>query len=89
MKSKNITTKMATPSHISNWISKHFTHYLGADNQLDDMYKKLKSTISVAIEDTNFKRSNIALMNELAKWHFISPKKIDFLLRGFWPIAKN
>ena len=86
-KSKNITTKTATQSHISNWISKHFTYYLGADNQLGDMYKKLKSTISVALEDTDFKLSNIALMDELAKWHFTSARKVEFLLRGFWPIA--
>ena len=87
-RSKNIKTKTATHSHISNWISKHFTHYLGSDNQLDDMYKKMKSTIFVALEDTNFKYSNIELMNELAKWHFTSPRKIEFLLRDFWPIAR-
>jgi len=87
-KSKNITMKTATQSHISNWISKHFTYYLGSDNQLDDMYKKLKSTISVALNDTNFKLSNIALMDELAKWHFTSPRNIEFLLRYFWPIAR-
>jgi len=74
-----ITVKKASRYQVSEWVSKHFTHFHGVDDRLEAMFGKIGSTLFKALEDPDFCHSNMLLMEELSRYHLTSPGEIKVL----------
>jgi Fe-S-cluster containining protein len=80
---KSLSAKLASPTQISSWVTKHFTKFTGRDEKMDRMYSKIKSTISTAIDDPDFQFSNISFIEEFSEFHFTESKRISDYVKYF------